>query len=505
MTAKTHSTAAITILILFTGFFYTGTIRAADQPDEKILQERLNSMQQLSKLGSAINIYADSHGGKYPKKLDEFESYSGIDFEWLIKNVNYIGANMTKDSPLNKPIAFDKTMRSKGGGTTVLYNDKHVEFVKADKFVKLEIPKESGELKDEKQGNNAGPIILKIAGPDGEILAGAKVYGNYVINDGQPQYGEYTSDVNGQISLPEEKIFEAEWQRKNGVVMYGLYENKLAGFLDIGTIDLGKKLEMKLTPACRVYGKITSTDLKSLGQEDNRIVAQINRGTSSLVISSKKRELEFFLPEGKYMLWVNGIRTYPSYEDFNVAAGQKEIEKNFDLQADRLAYLTGKEPPELQKIKGWINSKPIKLADLHGKVVLLDFWGTWCGPCLSAMPKLIDLHEKYGNKGLVIIGIHDDSINSVEELEKKINKLSKERWDGRKIPFALALDGGGRCPIEGAKLTSDGTKPTSSGATTAAYGIQAFPTMVLIDKQGKIVSDYYPDPNNSLLEKLLAD
>lgn len=499
MTAKTRSIPTTVILFSLAALLLClGTIKAADPQEEKAIEERLNSMQQLSKLGSAITIYADTHGGKYPKKLYELESYSGLDAEWLIKNVSYVGANMTKDTTLNKPIAFDKTMRSKGGGTVVLYNDKHVEFVKPDMFVKMEIPQAPQEPNDGKQEESAGPIVLKVVGPDGEVLADAMIYKRYSLNNGQQQGIEYICDANGLVSLPEEKIFDADWQRKQGVVLYGLYKNKLAGFLDVGTVDLGKKLEMKLTPACRVYGKIKSTDLKNLGRDESDTVAQLNRYTCALTVFGKKGEFEFFMPEGKYMLWVNGRRTYPSYEDFNVAADQKEIEKNFELQADRIAHLIGKEALELQKIKGWINSKPLTLTELRGKVVLLDFWGTWCGPCLFEMPKLIDLHEKYHDKGLVIIGIHNDVINSVKDLEKEINKLSKERWDGRKIPFALALDGGGKCKIEGTKLTCE-------GATTAVYGIQSWPTMVLIDKQGKVVSDFYPGPNNELLERLLAE
>jgi thiol-disulfide isomerase/thioredoxin len=500
MTAKTHSIAATAILALSAVLMpCLETIKGADQPEESKFQERINSMQQLSKLGSAIIIYADTHEGRYPKKLDELESYSSLDAEWLIRNVCYIGANMTKDTPQNKPLAFDKTMRSKGGGTAVLYNDKHVEFVKPDMFVKLEIPQAYQEPKGEKQDANAGPIVVKVVGPNGEALGDVGIYQRYSLNDGQQQGIEYICDANGLVSLPEAKIFEYDWQRKEGVVLYGLYKNKLAGFLDVGTIDLGKKLEMKLTPACRFYGKIKSTDLKNLGQDENGTVAEIRRNNCGLNVFNKNGEFEFFLPDGKYMLWVNGRRTYPKYEDFNVAAEQKEIEKNFDLQADRIAHLTGKEAPELQKIKGWINSKPLTLAELRGKVVVLDFWGTWCGPCVFEMPKLIDLHEKYHDKGLVIIGIHNDVMNSVKDLEKEINKLSKERWEGRKIPFALALDGGGKCKIEGTKLTCE-------GATTSAYGIQAWPTMVLIDKQGKVVGDFYPGgPNNELLERLLAE
>ena len=261
-------------------------------------------------------------------------------------------------------------------------------------------------------------ITLKVVGPDGKSLAAARVYQHYSVRYGQQKGIEYICDENGVADLAEEKIFKYDWQRKSGVVLYGLFDNKLAGFMDVGIGDLGKKLEMKLTPACRVYGKIKSTDLNNLGQEVNGTVAEIDRHNCNLTVLSKNGEFEFILPEGSYKLYVNGVRTYSRFEDINVAAEQKELEMNFDLPADRLAYLIGKQAPELQQIKGWINSKPIKLADLRGKVVLLDFWGTWCGPCVQVIPELIKLHEKYHDKGLVVIGIHDDSMNSVKDTRK---------------------------------------------------------------------------------------
>jgi thiol-disulfide isomerase/thioredoxin len=473
-----------------------------DANTEKILKERLNSMQQLRKLGDMIAIYADSHEGKYPRKLEEFESYRGINLDWILKNVCYIGASMTKDAPADKSIAFDKTMLSKEKGTVVLYNDKHVAFEKPEKLVKLGIPPaerpSDKEPNTEKQNKNTGSIVLKFIGPDGQALAAAKVYQHYYVREGKQLGGEYICDENGLSNLAGDKIFKSDWQKKNGVVLYGLFDNKLAGFSAITTNDLSKTLEIKLTPTCRVYGKIKSTDLNNLGQEVNGTAAEFDLYKYRLTVISKNGDFEFFLPEASYKLYVSGIRTYIKDEDVNITADQKELEMNFDLPADRLAYLIGKQAPELQKMKGWINSKPIKLADLRGKVVLLDFWGTWCGPCVQVIPELIELHEKYHDKGLVVIGIHDDSMNSVKNLEKEIKKLSKALWDGKKIPYAIALDGGGRCKIEG-------TERTASGATTAAYGIQAFPTMVLIDKQGKVVSDFYPGANNELLEQLLAD
>ena len=81
-------------------------------------------------------------------------------------------------------------------------------------------------------------IALKVTGPESQVLAGAKVYQRYFIQDGKQQGGEYTCDENGMVNLAEDKIFKYDWQRKNGVVLYGLFDKNIAGFLDVSTADL---------------------------------------------------------------------------------------------------------------------------------------------------------------------------------------------------------------------------------------------------------------------------
>ena len=95
------------------------------------------------------------------------------------------------------------------------------------------------------------------------------------------------------------------------------------------------------------------------------------------------------------------------------------------------------------------------------------------------MPKLMGLYDEFHNKGVEFIAIHDDSLRSVEELRTQLNTLKLEHWNGRDLPFTALLDGGGPTPIPDSKLTG-------RGATTAAYGIQAFPTTLVIDQQGRL-------------------
>lgn len=67
------------------------------------------------------------------------------------------------------------------------------------------------------------------------------------------------------------------------------------------------------------------------------------------------------------------------------------------------AALEGKPSPALE-VTGWLNGA-VKLSDLKGKVVVIDFYATWCGPCMAAIPHNNEMLKKYGSKGLVILGV----------------------------------------------------------------------------------------------------
>jgi peroxiredoxin len=70
------------------------------------------------------------------------------------------------------------------------------------------------------------------------------------------------------------------------------------------------------------------------------------------------------------------------------------------------------EPVTPMPAPGWelkdVDGKPVNFSQFKGKVVVLDFWATWCGPCRSEIPGYVKLQEKYKDKGLVIIGVSLD-------------------------------------------------------------------------------------------------
>jgi len=93
--------------------------------------------------------------------------------------------------------------------------------------------------------------------------------------------------------------------------------------------------------------------------------------------------------------------------------------------------------PEITGIRGWINSKPLTIATLKGKVVLVDFWTYSCINCIRTIPYLNKWHEKYSGRGLVIIGVHTPEFafeGEFENVEAAVKRL------GIKYPVALDSD-----------------------------------------------------------------
>ncbi len=104
------------------------------------------------------------------------------------------------------------------------------------------------------------------------------------------------------------------------------------------------------------------------------------------------------------------------------------------------------------------NGKTLQLSKLNGKVVLVNFWATWCAPCRAEMPGFVEVYEQYKSKGFEIVGI------SLDDEGWDVVKPFLQRY---KINFPVVIDDG--------KLAS-------------AYGnIQAIPTSFLVDKNGTIV------------------
>jgi thiol-disulfide isomerase/thioredoxin len=218
---------------------------------------------------------------------------------------------------------------------------------------------------------------------------------------------------------------------------------------------------------------------QALAENERVMMVSITReGMPLQRLLANDEDLALLLPEGDYQ-----IETYDWYAQrvqstWNVAAGTA-AQITIDLQPSRLGSLIGQPAPEFTELKPANVANPT-LAGLKGQVVILDFWGHWCGPCIASMPNLMQLHDDFHDHGVTIVAVHDDSVESYGELQTIMERLQNEHWQGRAIPFPVVLDGGGEIAIEGSDIKVN-------GATTASYGIMAWPTTLVIDRDGRIV------------------
>ncbi len=140
--------------------------------------------------------------------------------------------------------------------------------------------------------------------------------------------------------------------------------------------------------------------------------------------------------------------------------------------------------PEFQGVEGWINSKPLTMKELRGKVVLIDFWTYSCINCIRTFPYLRDWHEKYKDKGLVIIGIHSPEFKF--ERERTNIEKAAERFD---LKWPIAMD--------------------NNYDMWRAYNNHYWPHKYLVDKDGNIRYDHIGEggyeETEQVIQKLLAE
>ncbi len=150
-----------------------------------------------------------------------------------------------------------------------------------------------------------------------------------------------------------------------------------------------------------------------------------------------------------------------------------ELHKQAELSLFRVAP-EGLVFPEFPEGTKDMEGKAIKVADNRGKILLLDFWATWCTPCLGEIPHMVKAYEEYHDKGFEIVGI------SFDQSKEKLLQFT----DKQKMTWRQYFDGLGW----GNKIGK-------------AYGIQAIPAMYLLDKDGKVITN---NARGGRLEEILG-
>ena len=141
----------------------------------------------------------------------------------------------------------------------------------------------------------------------------------------------------------------------------------------------------------------------------------------------------------------------------------KNCKKEFD--SDPIAFLPPVFPrPSPAFVVETLEGADRALADLKGKVVLLDFWATWCEPCLETMPRLQKLHAANSAEGFEVWGVSiDEDKNRVDKIRKMIDRLG--------ISYPISID----------------AKPTPAWYR---FRVKAIPAMYLLDRDSQIVAQW---------------
>jgi thiol-disulfide isomerase/thioredoxin len=162
--------------------------------------------------------------------------------------------------------------------------------------------------------------------------------------------------------------------------------------------------------------------------------------------------------------------------DFPETDQAKSVDETIVQLRKQAQLAVGKKFPDFDEKD--LDGQPLSLGKYKGKVVLVDFWATWCGPCIAELPHVLEAYEKHHGKGFEIIGI------SLDSDREKLTSFIKEK----KMTWAQYFDGNGW----ETRLAQE-------------YGVNSIPTTYLLDGEGVIIGkDLRGDALEEAVAKALA-
>jgi thiol-disulfide isomerase/thioredoxin len=300
--------------------------------------------------------------------------------------------------------------------------------------------------------------------------------------------GKAKCDANGNFEIKLEKPFEEGLYRLSvgAKRMYFILNGKEHTVEMKGDLNSLEKMDVQVTGSetFSCYANLIQDLIKSPLKSPEDAKAAIKKGCTPLMqaflttqllgnnapaflddFKAAAKSLETTMPASKYT------------KDFTGMIGQ--IEKMVAQQQGTETIKVGQAAPDIS-LPG-PDGKTHSLSALKGKVVLLDFWASWCGPCRRENPHVVEMYHKYKSKGFEVYSVSLDGADprggnmSAEQLKQK-EADGKQKWIA-----AIKQDG-----LDWDNHVSDLKHWASEPA--GLYGVTAIPKQFLIDKNGNIVA-----------------
>lgn len=313
---------------------------------------------------------------------------------------------------------------------------------------------------DKKKQQAARSVIVAVESENGNMAAAEKMLASYF--DSEPVSDREVLMMRKQLSADYRKSGNMEKAAVHGdeafekakLSLFSVSRNSGLGQLQdsgVNAFEINRELGRKEKAAeqlvaLRKYAAAMNSHAVYIRAIDEHI---------RFLIDSKQREAGYALYENSFKLVEREI---------TIKSVRQTISNKLISRKHHYTML-GLPAPEITDLNTVFPKTNTNLKELKGKVVLLDFWATWCGPCFDAFPSLTDWHNRFSDKGLVVLGMtrlygtYDDNPTLAGEL-----KYLRDFREEYKLPYPFVV--------------------ASNQKTQIKYGAQSLPTAVLIDKEG---------------------